>query len=85
MYTNQNKDTEDNNTNDDNVLEAKKDDDVISKDSLEDEYPKPAQPEKSPSNEEEVELVYNSMLGLYYDPKTKQHFEVKPEDVKNQA
>ena len=53
-------------------------DDVISKDSLEEDSPNPTATQKASSDKEEVELVYNSMLGLYYDPVSKQHFEVKP-------
>lgn len=57
---------------------AHREDDVISKDSLEEDTP--VEESKKP-DEQEVELVYNSMLGLYYDPKTKQHYDVKPDQT----
>lgn len=53
------------------------DDDAISKDSLEEDSPQEVKPQKQESDD--VELVFNSMLGLYYDPKTKQHYDMKPE------
>ncbi|CAI2384210.1 unnamed protein product [Moneuplotes crassus] len=49
--------------------------DNISKDSLEEDSPAP-QTEESSS----MKVVYNSVLGLYYDPLTKQHFEKIPEN-----
>jgi hypothetical protein len=51
------------------------------RDSLEDESPELKNDACTTGSKQtdDVELVYNSVLGLYYDPLTKQHFDVKPE------